>query len=81
MDKTSLYNVKEIDLAEVKQILNEVYTSLKERGYNPTNQLVGYLISGDPGYISSYKEARKKIQQVDRAKIIEVLLNSFQGLD
>ena len=66
---------------ETKKILNEVYDALKERGYNPTNQLVGYLISGDPGYISSYKDARKKIQQIDRAKILEVLLNNFQGND
>ncbi len=80
MDDTNLYSVVDIDIMETKKILNEVYMALKERGYNPTNQLVGYLISGDPGYISSYKDARKKIQQVDRAKIIEVLLNNFQGL-
>lgn len=79
MDDTNLYSVADINVLEIKKILNEVYQALEERGYNPTNQLVGYLISGDPGYISSYKEARKKIQQVDRSKIIEVLLNSFQG--
>lgn len=80
MDKTNLYSVVDIDILETKKIINEVYDALKERGYNPVNQLVGYLISGDPGYISSYKDARIKIQQVDRAKIIEVLLNSFQGI-
>lgn len=79
MDDTRLYSVSDINVLEIKKILNEVYGALEERGYNPTNQLVGYLISGDPGYISSYKDARKKIQQVDRSKIIEVLLNSFQG--
>ena len=78
-DSTNLYKVVDIDVIETKNILNEVYDALKERGYDPTNQLVGYLISGDPGYISSYKEARKKIQQIERAKILEVLLNSFQG--
>lgn len=81
MDSTNLYRVVDIDVIETKEILNDVYNALKERGYNPTNQLVGYLISGDPGYISSYKDARKKIQQIDRAKILEVLLNNFQGLD
>ena len=81
MDSTNLYRVVDIDVIETKKILNDVYNALKERGYNPTNQLVGYLISGDPGYISSYKDARKKIQQIDRAKILEVLLNNFQGLD
>ena len=79
-DKTSLFEVKTIDTELTRDILHEVYEALKERGYNPTNQLVGYLISGDPGYISSYKDARKKIQQIDRAKILEVLLNNFQGL-
>ena len=58
--------------------LKEVCASLEERGYNPTNQIVGYLISGDPGYISSYKDARNKIQAVDRAKIVEILLLEFQ---
>ena len=81
MDSTNLYRVVDIDVIETKEILNDVYNALKERGYNPTNQLVGYLIRGDPGYISSYKDARKKIQQIDRAKILEVLLNNFQGLD
>lgn len=76
-DKTSLFNVKDIDSKLVRDILSEVGDSLEERGYNPSNQIVGYLISGDPGYISSYQDARNKIQQIDRAKIIEVLLQDF----
>ena len=54
-DKTSLFSLSEIDAELTRKILDEVYDSLKERGYNPTNQIVGYLISGDPGYISSYR--------------------------
>ncbi len=77
-DKTSLFEVKNIDAELTRNILHEVYESLKERGYNPTNQIVGYLISGDPGYISSYKDARNKIQEIDRAKIVEILLTEFQ---
>lgn len=77
-DKTSLFSLSEIDAELTRKILDEVYDSLKERGYNPTNQIVGYLISGDPGYISSYKDARSKIQEIDRAKIVEILLNEFQ---
>ena len=80
MDKTSLFKVIDTDVIETKEILQEVYDALEERGYNPTNQLVGYLINGDPGYISSYKDARKKIQTIDRTKIIEVLLENFQGI-
>ena len=77
IDKTSLFDNKEINEKHVSETLNEVYDSLEERGYNATNQIVGYLISGDPGYISSYNGARKKIQEIDRAKIVEILLADF----
>ena len=77
-EQTSLFDLKEIDTENIRLTLKEIYTSLEERGYNPTNQIVGYLISGDPGYISSYKDARNKIQAMDRAKIVEILLLEFQ---
>ncbi len=77
-EQTSLFDIKEIDAEFTRSILGEVFESLKERGYNPTNQIVGYLISGDPGYISSYKDARNRIQEIDRAKIVEILLTEFQ---
>ena len=77
-DKTSLFELKNIDTQLTRDILNEVYVALKERGYNPNNQIIGYLISGDPGYISSYKDARSKIQEIDRAKIVEILLEECQ---
>lgn len=76
-DKTSLFDVKDMDNKIIRDTLSEVAHSLEERGYRPSNQIVGYLISGDPGYISSYQDARNKIQQIDRAKIIEVLLQEF----
>ncbi len=78
MDKTTLYSIEDFDNGLVNSILKEVSASLKEKGYDPINQLVGYLMSGDPGYISSYQDARKKIVSVDRSKIIEFLLR--QGL-
>ena len=77
MDKTSLYNVSLIKREAIAQTLKEVYAALEERGYNPVNQIVGYLMSGDPGYISSHKEARSKISQIDRTKILEVLVEKF----
>lgn len=77
-DNTNLFKLNEIDTELTRKILNEVCASLEERGYNPSNQIVGYLISGDPGYISSYQDARSKIQEIDRAKIVEILLNEFQ---
>lgn len=76
-EKTSLFKVKDIDAEMTRITLKEVYEALEERGYNPVNQIVGYLISGDPGYISSYKNARTKIQELDRTKIIEILLVAF----
>lgn len=78
-EQTSLFDIKEIDTEHTRVILKEVFEALEERGYNPTNQIVGYLISGDPGYISSYKESRNKIQEIDRAKIVEILLTEFQN--
>ena len=77
-EQTSLFDIAQIDTELVRETISSVYKSLEERGYNPTNQIVGYLISGDPGYISSYKEARSKIQGIDRAKIVEILLLDFQ---
>ena len=76
-DKTRLFKLVSNDQAKVHKTLLEVYNSLKERGYNPTDQIVGYLISGDLGYISSYQDARSKIKTIDRSKIVEVLLTSF----
>ena len=78
-EQTSLFDIQELDTEVVRETLKDVYASLEERGYNPTNQIVGYLISGDPGYISSYKDARSKMQEIDRAKIVEILLTEFQS--
>ena len=76
-DKTILFQIESKDSKEVQKVLKEVYLSLKERGYNPTDQIVGYLISGDLGYISSYQDARRKMQSLDRSKVVEVLLDNF----
>ena len=61
----------------VELILVDVFEALKTKGYNPINQVVGYLISGDPAYILSYQGARNKIQQIERDEILEVLLEKF----
>ena len=71
---TRIYSIEEFDQALVQAILEEVCVSLKEKGYDPISQIVGYLMSGDPGYISSYQDARKKITRVERVKILEFLL-------
>ena len=62
-----------------KQILNEVYNALEEKDYNPIDQLVGYLISGDPSYITSYNNARTLIKGIDRDELIAELLKEYIG--
>ena len=76
-DKTRLFSVDDINTKAIKTMLAEVYDALEERGYNPNNQIVGYLISGDPGYISSHKEARSKIIKFDRTKLLETILKNY----
>lgn len=77
MGETKIYSAEEFNDAIIAQTLKEVVEILEERGYNPINQIVGYLMSGDPGYISSHKEARSKITKYDRAKLTEVILKNF----
>lgn len=77
LEKTSLYNLSDIKEALMNRTIIEVYEALEEKGYNATSQLVGYLISGDAGYITNYKNARNKITEYDRAKILEAILKDF----
>lgn len=63
-----------------KDILHEVYNALTEKGYNPINQIVGYLLSGDPTYITNYKNARVVIRKLERDVILEEVLKSFLDL-
>lgn len=77
MEETKVYDTEEFIDENISQTIKEVVLNLEERGYNPTNQIVGYLMSGDPGYISNHKESRNKILKFDRTKIIEVLLKEF----
>ena len=61
----------------VAEVLDRVYHALAEKGYNPINQLVGYIISGDLGYISSYKETRNRLSKIDRSTLVEVILKEY----
>ena len=76
-DKTSMFNVVKLKEEMVKSVLKDVYFALKERGYDPINQITGYIISGDPGYISSFKNARLKMLEIDRSEIVKALLEGF----
>lgn len=74
MDKTSIFSVDEINEKYILDTLKQVESILEEKDYNATNQIVGYLISGDPGYITSYKDARKLMMSLDRSKTLEVMV-------
>ena len=65
---------------KVRVILQTVYESLEDKGYNPINQLVGYMISGEPAYITSHNDARKMIGKVERDEIMEVLLKNYLNM-
>ena len=72
MDHNTIkFSVPVDNSAEMKQILTEVYRSLTEKGYHPINQIVGYIMSGDPTYITSYMNARSLIMKVERDELIE----------
>ncbi len=75
--ETVAYKTDELRRDNIKQVLKQVQAALVERGYNAVNQLSGYLISDDPAYISSHKNARNLIQTVERYEIIEELVRSY----
>lgn len=74
---TILFGVSEVNEKVIKDTLSEAVEALAERGYNPINQIVGYIISGDLGYISSYKETRNKLSKIDRTVLVEELLKNY----
>jgi len=75
--KTVLFTQEDVKREQLKQLLLEVSNALEERGYNPVNQIAGYLVSNDPAYISSYKDARKNIKKVENYEIIEELVRYY----
>ena len=69
--------VQEENKMEVSEILEQVYVALTEKGYNPINQIVGYIMSGDPTYITSHKNARSLIMKAERDEILEELMQVY----
>ncbi len=76
-NETTVVDTATIIDRNTKNTLNKICDDLQERGYNPVKQIVAYLISGDPGYISSYKECRSRILEFKREDILEVMLVNF----
>lgn len=79
MDRTMKFNVRSEEELETqpKDVLFVVYEALKEKGYNPINQIVGYLLSGDPAYIPRHNNARNLIRKVERDELIEELVKTY----
>lgn len=76
-DETVSFNLERERNEETKVILKQVYDALQEKGYNPINQIVGYILSGDPTYITSHKGARNLIRNIERDELLEKLVKSY----
>lgn len=79
MDETMKFDVEKEQNERVKEILKEVYVALEEKGYNPINQIVGYILSGDPTYITSHKGARNLIRKIERDELLEKMVKEYIG--
>lgn len=78
-EPTTIFSIYDDKDREICAVLTEVYRALKEKGYNPINQLVGYILSEDPTYITTYQGARSLIRKIDRDDLLQALLKSYLG--
>ncbi len=76
-DKTIQFSIKDDSDAQMREILGEVYEALKEKGYNPISQIVGYILSEDPTYITTHNNARSLIRKIDRDELLQTLVREF----
>lgn len=76
-DETVMFRVAKEEAVDARQILTTVYQALKSKGYNPINQLVGYLLSGDPAYVTSHGNARNLVRRLERDELLEELLRNY----
>ena len=77
LGNTQYFRTKPDQELQVKEVLDLVYTAMDEKGYNPVNQMVGYIMSGDPTYITSYNGARSLVMKVERDELVEELLKAY----
>ena len=77
LKNTQYFKVEKEPQMKVSDVIDVVYHALSEKGYNPVNQIVGYIMSGDPTYITSHKNARSLIMKVERDEILEVLFENY----
>lgn len=76
-ESTRMFKVKPEETYNARDVLTQVYQALKEKGYNPINQIVGYLLSGDPAYITSHKNARSLVRRLERDELLEELVRKY----
>ena len=81
MDNTMKFKVEKDSNVRAQEILKAVYNALVEKGYNPINQIVGYILSGDPTYITSHNDARNLIRQIERDELLEKLVKNYIGIE
>ena len=77
MDKTMTFSVKDEQEDQMKRTLTAVYDALQEKGYNPVNQIVGYILSEDPTYITTHKNARSLIRHIDRDELLQAIVKAY----
>lgn len=80
LDKTMTFTVPNDNEMEMKQILTSVYEALAEKNYNPINQIVGYILSEDPTYITTHNNARGLIRHIDRDELLQEMLKEYLGI-
>ena len=78
-DRTMTFSIERDREIDIKRTLTVVYDALKEKGYNPINQLIGYILSEDPTYITTHNNARSLIRKIDRDELLQILLKSYLG--
>ena len=76
-DQTKTFSISQLKELETKQTLRQVYDALVEKGYNPINQIVGYILSEDPTYITTHKNARSLIRRIDRDELLQEIVKSY----
>ena len=76
-ESTAVFSIRDEKDAEIKKVVLQVYGALEEKGYNPINQLVGYILSEDPTYITTYKNARALIRRIDRDDLLQALVRDY----
>ena len=80
-EKTITFSIRDEKDMEIKRVLQTVYSALSEKGYNPINQIVGYIISEDPTYITNYNNSRAIISKIDRDELLRTLVEDFIQID